>query len=171
MNKATKTYNSPFPKVQAFQKKSCRHVASICSQLGGLNWPWSRHVTVRLSGDAAETSSQFPPVWISLPYHPSKLQPNVWRSDGNNSEALMALIHSPHDSCARNARVDLSSCHFTSRFCLTFPVLRQPSPILYSGPGELIWSVVSTRMPFYKGGHGLAFPNGTANSSVTPRSP
>ena len=68
MNKATKTYNSPFPKVQAFQKKSRRHVASICSQLGGLNWPWSRHVTVRLSADAAETSSQFSPcVWVSLP--------------------------------------------------------------------------------------------------------
>lgn len=59
MNKATTTYNSPFPKVQAFQKKSRRHVASICSQLGGLNWPQSRHVTVRLSADAAETSSQF----------------------------------------------------------------------------------------------------------------
>ncbi len=59
MNKATKTYQD-ISKSPGIQKKSGRQVASICYQLGGLlNWPQSRHVTVHLSADAAETSSQF----------------------------------------------------------------------------------------------------------------
>ena len=49
-----------------------------------------------------------------FPSHIMWWKPCSWIA--TDSEAVMALMHWPHGSCARNARLHLSSCHFISHF-------------------------------------------------------
>lgn len=136
MNKATK----PFPKVQAFQKKSRRHVPSICSQLGGLNWPWSRHATVRLSADAAETSSQFSPCLgfprISSQQVATECMTKWWKefrgADGFDALTTRQL----RKECTR--RPEFMSFHLPFLFDVSLPAPTLANPLFRSRGIDLI---------------------------------